>query len=577
MEGKGKPGSPFLRITNLSCKNVSMRWVSQMYGRLGMTFSMVVVIWTATSLYGGQPVGSLRSLPETYDLYFAQMVDGGGYVTQIHLSNPGGTEIGATLELFQSDGTPFSVSLNGVYNSVFSETIPSHGTLILSTAGSRTESTTGWARVKATGPLGGSLIYRFLSGKMAVAEVGLDPSAAVTRFCFTLDTNRHLFSGLAIANPQNNVVEIQYALYDTQGNLKGQTNQFLGSRNHVARLAEEIFPFQNLKEFTGMVTVFSLGGPVVATTLRFDKDVGTLASVPVTTGLPIVFIGKNNFYTRDSIVGNLRWMPGGTFRQGTLLQEPGRDPDEGPLFQHNLSKDLAVMETEVTRRMWAELKAKQESLPEDPTHFTAAGPEGPVDRVTWPEALLFANLLSRQQGLKQVYYADADLSTPIDFTNYRKGNPFPDWAAGGYRLPTEGEWEYFTRAGTTGPFSTAEPAYNTKVRNSCADGVLTALESVAWYCANAGTRTHEAGAKAANPWNLKDVHGNVLEWCWDWYADHYPDDTRTDYRGPDSGTHRVLRSGSWGNSPRNMRSGSRFSGDPTIASYHIGFRLVRSM
>ena len=232
------------------------------------------------------------------------------------------------------------------------------------------------------------------------------------------------------------------------------------------------------------------------------------------------------------------------------------------------------METEVTRQMWADLKAVQSSLPADPTDVSyGSGMMNPVQRVTWRQTVLFANLLSKQRGLQQVYYTDSSLTAPINSSNDQ--TVYVNWNANGYRLPTEGEWEYFTRAGTTGPFSVNEPAYNSSTYQSCSAGSLTVLENVAWFCANSGSATHPAGSKAANPWGLKDVHGNVWEWCWDWYGS-YPAAGQTDFHGSSSGSNRVLRGGGWNVNPQAARSGSRPYYNPGSSDGSIGFRLLRS-
>jgi len=289
-----------------------------------------------------------------------------------------------------------------------------------------------------------------------------------------------------------------------------------------------------------------------------------------------------SLYATDSIVGNLRYVPAGTFTQGTPSTEVGRSWWEGPQFQHTLTKNLAVMETEVTRQMWATLKAAQPTLPADPTDTSkGSGMTNPVQRVLWYKTVLFANLLSAQQGLGTVYFADSGFVTPITSTNSGTNDVFAKWDASGYRLPTEGEWEYFIRAGTAGPFSINEPAYNELTHYPCpAAGALAALESVAWFCTNAGSTAHAVGSKAANPWGLKDVYGNVEEYCWD-RDEIYPDSSQTDYRGPSTGDRRAYRGGSWTDSPVSVRSGWRNSilwNEPLINNlYILGFRLLRSV
>jgi formylglycine-generating enzyme required for sulfatase activity len=196
---------------------------------------------------------------------------------------------------------------------------------------------------------------------------------------------------------------------------------------------------------------------------------------------------------------------------------------------------------------------------------------------------LFANHLSVEQGLRPCYYWDEALTIPIMEGEISWGNQFCDWAADGYRLPSEGEWEYFCRAGTTSPFAVDEPNY-THCLGFCTPGDLPGLESIAWYCANqndeAGNGTSKpVGMKDPNPWNLYDVHGNVREWCWDrWdYASPYPAGPLEDYRGLTSGSYRMLRGGSWDRSALDARSAKRYANYPHGRSWRRGFRLCRTV
>ncbi len=130
-----------------------------------------------------------------------------------------------------------------------------------------------------------------------------------------------------------------------------------------------------------------------------------------------------------------------------------------------------------------------------------------------------------------------------------------------YRLPTEAEWEYACRAGSTTRF--------------CFGDEEAELEDYAWYEENSEGKTHPVGQKQPNAWGLYDMHGNVWEWCQDWYGD-YPAGPVTDPRGPDTGEYRVLRGGSWGNDSRNLRSAVRDYNNPDFRHYNFGFRVART-
>jgi len=285
-----------------------------------------------------------------------------------------------------------------------------------------------------------------------------------------------------------------------------------------------------------------------------------------------------DFYQVDRIVGVLRFVPAGTFPQGSPTDEPCRFSYENQ-FTHTLTRNLAVMETEVTRKMWADLLAAQPTLPDDPTYPEyGAGMNNPVQTVTWYEAVLFANLLSLQQGLARCYYTDAGFTTPIDAANYTAGDYHCDFDADGYRLPTEGEWEYFCRAGTSTPFWIAEPNYTSGNCNSSSPGLFAALETAAWFYDNSSAlnASSPVGTKAANPWGLHDVHGNVHEWCWDWYGT-YPTGSAINYLGAESGPGRVYRGGSWFKGAINCRSAYRGGSTPASSIYYGGFRLAQTV
>jgi len=235
------------------------------------------------------------------------------------------------------------------------------------------------------------------------------------------------------------------------------------------------------------------------------------------------------------------------------------------------------METEVTRQMWADLQAAQPTLPADPTDtLYGAAMDNPVQSVTWYEAVLFANLLNTERGLTLCYYADASFATPITSSNYTAGPFYCNFTAAGYRLLTEGEWEYCCRAGTATPFWIAEPNYSGWNCSHC-NGDLPILDTAAVYCYyNTSFGTAEVATKQPNPWGLYDTHGNVYEWCWDWYG-AYPS-SATDYRGAESGSYRVSRGGSWLNFAHSCRSAYRTNFcTPAYRSYHLGFRLARGL
>jgi formylglycine-generating enzyme required for sulfatase activity len=143
------------------------------------------------------------------------------------------------------------------------------------------------------------------------------------------------------------------------------------------------------------------------------------------------------------------------------------------------------------------------------------------------------------------------------------------YACPGYRLPTEAEWEYAARAGTT------TGTYNgTSTLTDCTNP-NPILDPIAWFCGNAGSTTHAAGGKAANAWGLYDMLGNVWEWVHDWHTT-YPGDV-SDPWGPAAGSYRVVRGGGWNYDAQIARAAYRGSGVPSYRSSLLGFRPVRSL
>jgi formylglycine-generating enzyme required for sulfatase activity len=235
---------------------------------------------------------------------------------------------------------------------------------------------------------------------------------------------------------------------------------------------------------------------------------------------------------------------------GSPLTELGRDDDE---TQHIVAipDEFYVAATEVTQSSFDSLMGY------NPSYFQ--GGDWPVERVTWFEAIQYCNALSLSEGYTPCY--DIDSSQVLWEVTW-------DREAIGYRLPTEAEWEYACRAGTETAFFTGDIAEET-----C--GIDASLNLAGWYCGNADSSTHEVGEKQANGFGCHDMHGNVWEWCWDYYGP-YETGAVYDPTGPEFGTHRVIRGGSWYYFARECRSASREMRSPTSADDFVGFRVVRN-
>jgi formylglycine-generating enzyme required for sulfatase activity len=166
-----------------------------------------------------------------------------------------------------------------------------------------------------------------------------------------------------------------------------------------------------------------------------------------------------------------------------------------------------------------------------------AGPRTPVTAVSGLDAVRFCNLLSFASGLAPCYSIGQDPDAQ---------DVGCDWAADGYRLPSEAEWEHACRAGTT-------------------DVRYGPLDDIAWYRGNSGDVVHEVATRAPNGWGLFDTIGNVWEWCWDVF------DPKV------YGPYRVFRGGGWQDPPRACRAACRRKSHPTFRIDDLGFRLARSV
>ena len=213
------------------------------------------------------------------------------------------------------------------------------------------------------------------------------------------------------------------------------------------------------------------------------------------------------------------WVPAGSFVMGSPEDEGYSDERQ---HEVRISQGFLMGKYEVTQGEWEAV------MGENPSHFTECGSRCPVEQVSWDDVQEFIRRLNeREFGSGHVY-----------------------------RLPTEAEWEYAARARTTG------------ARHG-------ELDEVAWYSENSNRTTHPVGQKWANAWGLHDMLGNVREWTADWYG-KYPSGAVADPQGPDTGSGRVVRGGSWLDFAGRVRAAFRQDYSPASRYGNIGFRLVRT-
>jgi formylglycine-generating enzyme required for sulfatase activity len=238
----------------------------------------------------------------------------------------------------------------------------------------------------------------------------------------------------------------------------------------------------------------------------------------------------------------LKLIPAGEFRMGSPDEDHKAEAAEKPRHTIRISRAFYLGITPVTQAQYAAVMGT------NPSEFYR-WPENPVERVSWFDATAFCNALSKEEGLAPYYV-------------------IPSWnrvmvgGGEGYRLPTEAEWEYACRAGT-------------ETRYSFGDDAATPGE-YAWDQMSSKCQTGPVGRKRPNAWGLYDMHGNVWEWCWDWYdEDYYRSSPGVDPLGAVSADYRSFRGGSWHVAACYLRSAYRGSHAPEYRHSSVGFRVAR--
>jgi formylglycine-generating enzyme required for sulfatase activity len=245
----------------------------------------------------------------------------------------------------------------------------------------------------------------------------------------------------------------------------------------------------------------------------------------------------------------MAFVAGGTFQMGSDAVGSAGQPAQ-PV--HSVTVAPFWMDsTEVTQADYQSLVGA------DPAEFYD-DPDRPIEMVTWYDAVLYCNARSKRDGKDTVYSYTSVSGTARDGRN-GLGNLAINFEANGYRLPTEAEWEYACCAGTTSEYYWGSDSAN----------------QYAWYSGNSSGTTHPVGTKLSNAWGLYDMCGNAWEWCNDWYG-AYTSEAQTDPRGPNSGTVRVIRGGSWERNAAYLQSASRLSVYPVYLGYDVGFRACMS-
>ena len=241
---------------------------------------------------------------------------------------------------------------------------------------------------------------------------------------------------------------------------------------------------------------------------------------------------KGSFALTGGASLKMMWIEPGTFQMGQH-QVGQHDLVVWPLHAVTISEGFYLGKYEVTQEQWESVMGTRPWQGQD---YVRSGSDYPAVYVSWEDTQEFIRRLNESEGSNV------------------------------YRLPTEAEWEYACRAGTTTRWSFGDDESQ--------------LRHYAWYYDNAwGVGERDAqivGTKRANPWGLYDMHGNVIEWVQDWYdGNYYSVSPSVDPQGPSSGSNRVLRGGNFGSDARSLRSATRGNNSPSYRDFYVGFRILR--